>query len=110
MALSSRPSATPPRSRRSPSRWSRSASRRRKPASANSLWRTGARAFFNDQRAGRVGDILTVQIDIDDSAKTNNASNSSRTSGSTLGVPHFFGLREHAWGKSCRANFDASRR
>ena len=49
------------------------------PASANSLWRTGARAFFNDQRAGRVGDILTVQIDIDDSATTNNASSSSRS-------------------------------
>ena len=61
-------------------------------ASANSLWRTGARAFFNDQRAGRVGDILTVQIDIDDSAKTNNASSSSRTAGATMGVPHFFGL------------------
>jgi flagellar L-ring protein precursor FlgH len=62
------------------------------PASANSLWRTGARAFFNDQRAGRVGDILTVQIDIDDSAKTNNASSSSRTAGTTMGVPHLFGL------------------
>ena len=62
------------------------------PASANSLWRTGARAFFNDQRAGRVGDILTVQIDIDDSAKTINSTSSSRTAGMTAGVPHLLGL------------------
>jgi flagellar L-ring protein precursor FlgH len=77
------------------------------PASANSLWRTGARAFFNDQRAGRVGDILTVQIDIDDSAKTNNATTSSRTAGSTMGVPHFFGL-ETSLGKIMPGNFDAT--
>ncbi|OYX90943.1 MAG: flagellar basal body L-ring protein, partial [Caulobacter sp. 35-67-4] len=48
-------------------------------ASANSLWRVGARAFFNDQRAGKVGDILTVQIDIDDSVNTKNTTASSRT-------------------------------
>jgi len=76
-------------------------------ASANSLWRTGARAFFNDQRAGRVGDILTVQIDIDDSAKTNNATTSSRTAGSSMGVPHFFGL-ETSLGKIMPGNFDAT--
>ncbi|TAJ74627.1 MAG: flagellar basal body L-ring protein FlgH [Phenylobacterium sp.] len=76
-------------------------------ASANSLWRTGARAFFNDQRAGRVGDILTVQIDIDDSAKTNNATSSSRTAGTTMGVPHFFGL-ETSLGKIMPGNFDAA--
>jgi flagellar L-ring protein precursor FlgH len=59
---------------------------------ANSLWRSGARAFFADQRAARVGDILTVQIDIDDSATTTNSTNSSRSSSSSVGVPHFFGL------------------
>jgi len=62
------------------------------PASANSLWRTGARAFFNDQRASRVGDILTVQIDIDDSAKVTNATTSSRSSGLKAGIPHLLGL------------------
>lgn len=74
-------------------------------ASANSLWRTGARAFFNDQRASRVGDILTVQIDIDDSAKTTNSTSSSRTSGMKAGVPHFLGL-ESSLGKVLPGEFD----
>jgi flagellar L-ring protein precursor FlgH len=75
------------------------------PASANSLWRTGARTFFTDQRAARVGDILTVNIDIDDSAKTTNATSSSRTSGMKAGVPHFFGL-ETTLGKILPGAFD----
>ena len=60
--------------------------------SANSLWRSGARAFFIDQRAAKVGDILTVQIEINDSAQTSNASNSSRTSGMEAAAPSLFGL------------------
>ena len=62
------------------------------PASANSLWRSGARAFFIDQRAAKVGDILTVQIDINDSAQTSNASNSTRTSGLKGAAPSLYGL------------------
>ena len=76
-------------------------------ASANSLWRTGARAFFIDQRANRVGDILTVQIDIDDSAQTRNASTSSRTSGMSAGVDNFFGL-EASLGKFFPGGYDPS--
>jgi len=74
-------------------------------ASPNSLWRAGARAFFIDQRAGRVGDILTVQIDIDDSATTSNSSSSSRSSSSELGVPNFFGF-ESTIGKIFPSQFD----
>ncbi|MEW5685600.1 MAG: flagellar basal body L-ring protein FlgH [Pseudomonadota bacterium] len=75
------------------------------PASANSLWRTGARAFFNDQRASRIGDILTVQIDIDDSASTTNSTTSSRTAGMTAGAPHLLGL-ESTIGKILPGGFD----
>src|ERR1700761_8301064 len=62
------------------------------PASANSLWRSGARAFFIDQRAGRVGDILTVLITINDNAKTSNATAASRVGANTAGVTHFLCL------------------
>ena len=77
------------------------------PANANSLWKVGARTFFGDQRAARVGDILTVQIDIDDSARTQNTTTTSRTSGQTMGVPHLFGL-ESSLGKILPGGFDPS--
>jgi flagellar L-ring protein precursor FlgH len=44
----------------------------------SSLWRAGARAFFKDQRASDVGDIVTIVIDIDDEAKLNNTTKRSR--------------------------------
>jgi flagellar L-ring protein FlgH len=75
------------------------------PPTANSLWRSGARTFFNDQRASHVGDILTVLINIDDSAKTTNATSSSRTSGVTAGIPHLLGL-ESSLGKILPKAFD----
>ena len=74
-------------------------------ASANSLWRPGARAFFIDQRANRPGDILTVLIDIDDSAKLSNSTGSSRTNATKGGVPHFFGL-EQTLGKVLPSGYD----
>ena len=74
-------------------------------ASANSLWRTGARTFFGDQRARRVGDIVTVNIDIDDRAQTQNSTNRSRTNDMSTGISNFFGL-ENSLGQAFPGGFD----
>ncbi len=65
----------------------------------NSLWRTGARTFFNDQRARQVGDILTVSIKISDQAKIRNTTERKRSSGEGANLNNFFGLEKHL-GKS----------
>jgi flagellar L-ring protein precursor FlgH len=44
----------------------------------NSLWRSGAKAFFKDIRAKEVGDILTLRLKLDDSAKLENKTNRGR--------------------------------
>lgn len=58
----------------------------------NSLWRQGARSFFKDQRARRVGDVLTVEIVIADEARLNNETQRSRANSENLGATAFFGL------------------
>jgi len=58
----------------------------------NSLWKPGARAFFKDQRASRVGDIITVSIDIKDSAKVSNETKRSRDNSDTATLGALFGL------------------
>ena len=75
-------------------------------ASANSLWRTGARTFFGDQRARRIGDILTVSIDIDDRAQTQNSTARTRTNEMSGGITNFFGL-ENSLGRAFPGGFDA---
>ena len=57
----------------------------------NSLWRNGSRAFFKDQRAHQVGDILTVKVRITDKATLENETSRSRKNGEDSGVDAFFG-------------------
>ena len=52
----------------------------------NSLWRSGSRAFFRDQRAAKIGDILTVRVDITDRAEFENETSRSRINAENLGA------------------------
>jgi flagellar L-ring protein FlgH len=72
---------------------------------SNSLWRAGSRQFFNDPRASRTGDILTVLIQINDQAQLNNSTGRTRKSTQSGGVSNFFGL-EQAPGRVLPQGFD----
>ncbi|MDB5521379.1 MAG: flagellar L-ring protein [Tardiphaga sp.] len=68
---------------------------RPEPASynANSLWRNGSRAFFKDQRAHQIGDILTVTVNFTDKANIANETQRSRTNKEDSGVSDFAGSK-----------------
>ena len=68
------------------------------PRQANSLWRPGAKAFFRDQRAAKVGDILTVNVAIADQANVANTTNRTREAAEDANVANLFGL-EAEFGK-----------
>lgn len=61
----------------------------------NSLWRAGAKAFFKDHRAKEVGDILTVKLDLDDSATLSNVTTRSRADTEDSNLTDFLGWENH---------------
>jgi len=64
------------------------------PRGSNSLWQPGARSFFHDPRASRIGDILTVNISVADAAKISNSTSRSRTNADNANLSNFFGLEK----------------
>ena len=64
------------------------------PTELASLWRPGSRAFFRDQRAAQVGDLLTVLVAITDNADFENNSTATRTGVESMGIPNLFGLKQ----------------
>jgi len=59
----------------------------------NSLWRNGSRAFFKDQRATHVGDLLTVTVNITDKANIENDTQRSRSNKEDSGITDFIGAK-----------------
>ncbi|HEY8189998.1 MAG TPA: flagellar basal body L-ring protein FlgH [Micavibrio sp.] len=60
----------------------------------NSLWQSDRKSFFKDQRAGNVGDILTVVIDIDDQADLENKTSRKRSSAEKAGLDNLLGYEQ----------------
>jgi flagellar L-ring protein precursor FlgH len=62
------------------------------PNEPDALWRSGSRAFFKDQRAAQVGDVITIVVNMSDAATLNNVTTGTRTSSESAGAPNFFGM------------------
>lgn len=61
-------------------------------APSASLFRTGAGAFFRDQRANKLGDILTIKINIQDKADLGNNTSRSRGGSENGGLGNLLGI------------------
>ncbi|MBR0550928.1 flagellar basal body L-ring protein FlgH [Stakelama marina] len=78
-----------------------------RPEPSASLFRAGAGALFHDQRASRVGDILTIKINIADKAEVGNSTSRSRNGSENVGIASLLGLQKVLPGDPAKA-VDAS--
>ena len=62
------------------------------PLTEASLWRSDRTSLLGNQRAEKVGDILTVVIEIDDRAEISNSSSRSRSGSEQLSIPNLLGI------------------
>ena len=62
----------------------------------NSLWKRGASGFFKDQRASKVGDIITVKVSAKDTALMENEMEQNRDDNKdSIGIGSFFGYESY---------------
>ncbi len=61
-------------------------------APSASLFRAGAGDLFRDQRAARVGDVLTIRINVADRAIVDNATSRERSGSENAGLAQLLGL------------------
>jgi flagellar L-ring protein precursor FlgH len=60
----------------------------------NSLWQPGAQSFFHDPRATHIGDVITVNVSVTDTAKLQNTTSRSRTNTENAKATNFFGIEK----------------
>src|SRR6478736_6041200 len=60
----------------------------------NSLWQPGAQSFFHDPRAMHIGDVITVNVSVADTAKMQNTTSRARTNSENANMTNFFGLEK----------------
>lgn len=66
-------------------------------AGVNSLWKKGSSGFFQDQRASKVGDIITVNISAKDTATLKNKTEQTRdTNSDTVNIKAMAGYENYA--------------
>jgi flagellar L-ring protein precursor FlgH len=63
-------------------------------ATSASLFRAGAGAFLGDQRASRVGDIMTIRINVADRAEVGNNTSRTRTGSENASIGSLLGLEK----------------
>ena len=63
------------------------------PTEVASLWRPGSRAFFRDQRAAQVGDLITVLVSITDNADFEDNTTATRAGVESMAIPNLFGIK-----------------
>lgn len=74
----------------------------------NSLWSSNRQAFFEDQRATDIGDILTVTIDMENEAEMESTSTRSRSAGENAAVPAIAGFEKYLLSKTLPDGADLS--
>ncbi len=63
-----------------------------RPVDNASLWSASQRSLLGDRRASRPGDIMTVVIEINDSAEMSNTTSRGRSGSTSMAAPQLFGI------------------